>query len=341
LLYYYAIKNKVMEQKIGNFFRAFLSMLYMGLLNFFVFFGFSNHYSSGTFVLENFQEQYNSGVYQFRLISTKLIGWLYQILDKTNIDFSSYPVHFLNPDADIKLYWAFFIYTTFFAMLTLLVMNVFLNNEKITVRDPYRILILLFAATIIAISQFVIVPYDTFAYFMLVLFALVFIRFLQRKQPGLNFFLMCLFIIIGTANRETMALALSLAAALLLSERGIGKDSFWPLVVLVALFIGTYISLRIFFHASVTHDSSLFAQNFTNPKNIAGLVFGVILLILPLLMATRYEQKKFILFFYVASLPYILFCLAVGILFEVRLFVPVFLIAMLLSTFSMQHGRLN
>lgn len=326
-----------MEQKIGNIYRSGLAMLFMALLQFFVYFGFANQYSSTSFNFTAFNEQYNSGVYQFRFLSTKAIEELYHFLSASGWDFSGIHVHFLDPSADLPLYLAFFIYNSFFAVLCIGGISRFLNKTQISLSTSEKLLTLLLCASLIAFSQFVIVPYDTFSYFMLVLFANVFIHYLERKKTRSNFFFLCLFIVIGTLNRETMALSLAFAGALLLNERGIGKDSIGVIAIFTLIFIATYLGLRFFFNAGTTNDGLLLIENFSNPKNLLAFVFELILFLLPYHLSHGYEQKKVLSFFYILCLPYLIFCLWVGILFEIRLFIPVFILGLLLSKSSIQN----
>lgn len=326
-----------MEQKINNLFRNVVSAVFMALVNFFVYFGFANQYSSTSFSLDSFQAQYNSGIYQFRFLSTRAILWLYEWLK--NFNFEQIPGHFLDQNADVHLYLALFLYNTLFAVLTVLVIGTYFNKQNI--RRELKVAFPLLLALMIGLSEFVIVPYDTFAYFILVVFFCVLINYLKQNDRTVSLLILCLLMIIGTLNRETMALALALTASVLLVEWNVSKDSILPLSLLTVIFVATYFVLRVVFHTGTTTDGLLLGQNFSSAKNLLALLFIVLMLIIPLMLSQTPEQRKLILVFYFFSLPYILFCLFVGILFEIRLFVPLFIPAVMLSqcTFNKNHLR--
>ncbi|WP_168186877.1 hypothetical protein [Elizabethkingia sp. JS20170427COW] len=332
LLFYHNILSQLI---MNNFFRLVFTSIFTFLIHFFIYFGFANQYSSTSLVLSNFQDQYTSGVYQFRFLSTKAVLYLRDYLTSYDLGFLN-SLEFMAKGADAYLYLSLFLFNTFFGVLTILFFNLILNTQK-KLKSNEKLLIILFSSIMIGFSQFVIVPYDGLAYFLLTSFLFFFLRYLKRLHEKRNYIILLLLIIVGTLNRETMALSLSLAASLLLSERGFGKDSIYPLLGLVVAFLATYAGLRFYFHTTVTNDGVLLAYNFKKVKNLIALALEVSLLCIPFMITPGQEQRKFIGLFYFFSLPYLAFCFVTGILFEVRLFIPLFLIAMLLSSISMKN----
>lgn len=324
--------------KIGDLYRLILSTLFMALANFLVYFGFTNQYSSTTFNLKNFDQQYNSGVYQFRFLSTQAIELLYKDLAATKIDFATMKLHFLQADSDPVFFVTLFIYNTFFAAIAIILFNVFLNGKKIDASPSEKLLLSLVVASLIAITQFVIVPYDTFSYAILIGFAIIFVHYMRRKNMVVNFILLCLLLVIGTLNRESMALALAFAASIMVTEKGIDKSSILNIGALTIVFIVTYILLRMIYQTPSTTDGLLLAENFSNPKNILAFCFWIVLGLIPFGISKSHDSHKMLVLFYLFSTPYIIFCLATGILFEVRLIIPIFILALLLSKLNLNKS---
>jgi hypothetical protein len=62
-----------------------------------------------------------------------------------------------------------------------------------------------------------------------------------------------------------------------------------------------------------------------------GLIFWGLFFYLPMAIAATVENKWLIVAFFILSLPYIYSCLKGGVLWEVRLYIPLFLSALFLS----------
>lgn len=305
-------------------------MLLAFTVNSFVYFGFANIYSSKILNIQSFQEQFQSGIYQYRILSGYFLIWIYDLLSTFNIDYDIFKLKFLNPDSEPQMYLSFYILNTFFIMLSGAMMVLITDLKCFATTQSEKLLITTVAIFCIALSQFVIVPYDISSYFFLLVFFYFLIQYLE-KQSSLKLVLLSIFIIISTFNRESSALSLSLAATLLYSKFGLKKESILPIAILAIVFISVYFGLRMMSEKFTTNDGNLFIQNFTQPKNILGVFFWVVFFAFTLILAKDQKAVKYIILFHLLSFPYLLLCFYTGIIYEIRLYIPLFLTSIILT----------
>ena len=193
-----------------------------------------------------------------------------------------------------------------------------------------KLLIIAVAIFCVALSQFVIVPYDISSYFFLLVFFYFLIQYLEKQSVSKLIFL-SIIILVSTLNRESSALSLSLAATLLYSKFGLKKESILPIAGLAIVFIAVYFGLRITSENFTTNDGNLLIHNFTQPKNILGLLFWAVFFVFTLILAKDQKAFKQILLFHLLSFPYLVLCFYTGIIYEIRLYIPLFLTSILLT----------
>lgn len=305
-------------------------MLLAFTVNSFVYFGFANIYSSKILNIESFQEQFQSGIYQYRILSGYLLIWIYDLLSTFNIDYDIFKLKFLNPDSEPQMYLSFYILNTLFMMLSGAMMVLITDLKSFVATYSEKLLIIAVAIFVIALSQFVIVPYDVSSYFFLLIFFYFLIQYLEKQSVSKLIFLSTI-ILVSTLNRESSALSLSLAATLLYSKFGLKKESILPIAALATVFIAGYFGIRITSENFTTNDGNLFIQNFTQPKNILGLLFWLIFFAFTLILAKNQKAVKHILLFHLLCFPYLVLCFYTGILYEIRLYIPLLLTSLLLS----------
>lgn len=314
-----------------------LNTLFLALLAFLlstvVYFGFVNAYSSGIFNYKAFNEQFRSGIYQYRILSGYLLNFVYEILGRTGLNFDVFRLKFLQKDSEPQMYVAFYVLNTLFLMLTAVVYG-FISKKKIFVAsETEKLLIGSVLIFTICITQFVMVPYDCSSYFFLLLFFCVFVEFLKKEKP-LYLILSALVIIISTLNRESSALSLALAGTLLLDKYGISTKTIKPLSILVGCFAAVYLGLRFMGGNFTTNDGSLVTQNFNDPKNLLGILFWFCFFIFGLTISRNSSARRNILLFHLLSLPYIAMCFYSGILYEMRLYVPLLVTSAVLARYN-------
>lgn len=316
--------------KLNLFSKIIFALLLAFTVNTFVYFGFANIYSSTILNYDNFQEQFHSGIYQYRILSGYFLIWIYDALTYLNLDYQIFKLKFVNPDSEPQMYLSFYILNTFFILLAAIMMVLITESKSFVATYSEKLLITTVAIFSIALSQFVIVPYDVSSYFLL----LVFFYFLPgylKKQSISILVLLSIIITVSTFNRESSALSLSLAATLLYSKFGLKKKTILPIAILGVIFTGVYFGLRLMSENFTTNDGNLFIQNFTEPKNILGILFWLVFFVFTLMLAKDKKARKNILLFHLFSFPYLILCFYTGILYEIRLYIPLFLTSIYLS----------
>lgn len=299
-------------------------------VNSFVYFSFGNLYSSTVLNYADFENQFHSGIYQYRILSGYFLIWIYDFLSSLNIDYQIFKLKFFNTDAEPKMYLSFFILNTIFLILSSLVLVFITETKNCIATQSEKILMISVAIFAISLSQFVIVPYDVSSYFFLLLFFFFLLKYLE-KDSALNLIILLVILIISTFNRESSALSLSLAATLLYAKFGLKKKMYLPIIFLFVSFIAVYLGMRLWSESFSTNDGNLLEENFTQPKNFLGILFWMIFFIFTLILAKDRKGVRLILIFHVLSFPYILMCFYTGILYEVRLYIPIFLTSLILS----------
>lgn len=316
--------------KLNLFSKIIFALLLAFTVNTFVYFGFANIYSSTILNYDNFQEQFHSGIYQYRILSGYFLIWIYDALTYLNLDYQIFKLKFLHPDSEPQMYLSFYILNTIFIMLSAAMMVLITESKNFIATNSEKLLITTVAIFSIALSQFVIVPYDVSSYFLLLVFFYFLLRYLEKQSISILVPL-SIIIIVSTLNRESSALSLSLAATLLYSKFGLKKKTILPIAILGVIFIGVYFGLRLMSENFTTNDGNLFIQNFTEPKNILGILFWLVFFVFTLMLAKDKKARKNILLFHLLSFPYLILCFYTGILYEIRLYIPLFLNSIYLS----------
>ncbi len=316
--------------KLNLLSKIIFAVLLAFTVNSFVYFGFANIYSSKILNIESFQDQFHSGIYQYRILSGYFLIWIYDFLSSLNLDYSIFKLKFLNPDSEPHMYLSFYILNTFFIMLSGAVMVLITDLKSFVATNSEKLLIIAVAIFCVALSQFVIVPYDISSYFFLLVFFYFLIQYLEKQSVSKLIFL-SIIILVSTLNRESSALSLSLAATLLYFKFGLKKKTILPIAVLGLVFISVYFGLRMVNENFTTNDGNLLIENFTQPKNLLGILFWLVFFIFTLMLAKDKKAAQNILIFHLLSFPYLILCFYTGILYEIRLYIPLFLTSLLLS----------
>lgn len=308
-------------------------MLLAFTVNSFVYFSFANIYSAPLLNIKNFNEVYSSGIFQYRFLSSSLLVWIYNLLQQNNVDIRL-KLYFWDKTAVENFFLAYYFLNTFFLVLSAAVMVLITESRKLEFYSHQeKFLFVALGIFSICISQFVLVPYDCSSYFLLLLFFWFFLKYLDESS-FINLGILAVIMLISTVNRETAALSISLAATLLISQFGFSKKSIFPVAVLAGIFVAVYLSIRYYFGSFSTNDGNLLSLNFTLGKNLMGILFWLCFFLVSLFLADTSQNKKNIFVFHALSLPYILMCIYAGVLYEVRLYIPLFLTSLFLARFS-------
>ena len=316
--------------KLNLFSKLIFAALLAFTVNSFVYFSFGNIYSSKILNYTEFRQQFSSGIYQYRVLSGYFLIWIYEVLSNLNIDYGIFKLKFFDGSAEPKMYLSFFLLNTFFLVLTSAVMALITETKNFVATSSEKILFTAVAVLTIGLSQFVIVPYDISSYFFLMLFFLMLIRYIE-KNSVIQLIILGIILLISTFNRESSALSLSLAATLLYAKFGLKKGTLIPVALLGITFLMAYFGMRLLNESFTTNDGNLLIQNFSQPKNVLGLLFWLVFFVFSLLLAKDRKAVQNILIFHILSVPYIVMCFYAGIIYEIRLYTPLFLCALFLS----------
>ena len=316
--------------KLNLFSKLVFAALLAFVVNSFMYFSFGNIYSSKILNYADFQAQFKSGIYQYRKLSGYFLMGIYDFLSSLNIDYHIFKLKFFNPESDAKMYLTFYILNTFFLMLTAVLMVFITEKKNFVATSSEKILLIAICIFTIGISQFVLVPYDVSSYFLIFIFFWFLLKYLEQTSAK-NLIILVAILAISTVNRESSALSISLAATLLFAKFGIRKESIFPVLILGIIFFAIYLGMRFSQGTFTTNDGNLFLQNFKDFKNLLGILFWAVFFVFALILAKDKQSRNLILLFHFLSIPYIAMCFYAGIIYEIRLYVPLFLGSLLIG----------
>lgn len=311
-----------------------------------VFYGYNSAYFP-YHNLEKLPDYYYTSVYNYRFLSRDLLenfgAYLTAFFNGNDFKFKSYLLSKGTP-----FYHALFIITTIFMILSsfslyrILKLKTFekLNeNSKII----FHVLLLL----LVAITQYVLTPYDASALFLFILTACFSIKYIENKSSK-NLLIITLLIIFSTLNRETSSINLAFLGALLLTENWQKKENLISIIKELSLpvlgFISTYLIVRIFLNNAAgksLNEGFYLLQNLTKPNNVFGIIFFLIFMKFAYLMSNSLENKRTITKFIVFCSPYLIMIFCVGILWETRLFIPIILGSVFIALMNFGREKLN
>lgn len=300
--------------------------------NFISYYGFVSTVPAKNFELESIDNNFGYGVYQHRILGKALLLFINDIVNTINIpdDIKTFNriKEFLNVKS-LSIYHSFFLLNTLFLCLTAFILYLLYNLPWIGFSETERIFSILFIIALISISQFMVLPYDVISYFFISFASYL----LLIKRNFINKLILVAIIILGALNRETIALVLSFYLTILMMRKNWKLDvSLKELILLTAVFFLVYFGLRF----SQGFDSSftgriLFPQNILSFQNLIGFIFALFTTLIFLLNSYSAKPIKLFLLF---SSPYVFIVILTGIMFEIRLWIPVIILMMIIQTIS-------
>lgn len=302
---------------------AVLGFLIPIVLSFVVYAGFNTNYTSQGLTLQGFNDQFFNGVYRYRVLGRGLLLETYELVK--NLDF---PV-LESSVGDPQLYSAYFYLNTLFLCLTCATLFFVLGGNKRASFSKVD-LPLLFMCSLMAIGQFVIVPYDTLSYFLLALSALMILR---NKKSVWKIIILCALVIFATLTRESAVLIVSFYfsvnySQILRKSKGLNwTHEQVTLLVIGTCFALTYIILRFILGFSQSLFQNLTIVGNSNLLSALGLLFLIGMVFL--LLASPSRSKTSVLFT-ISSLPYLVPMGLIAVTWEIRLWVPFLMLLLLL-----------
>lgn len=297
-------------------------------------------------------EWYYKGIYQYRFLSREVVDMITAFLKNIMMTYQDFPLRAYIQKKGTSYYHALFLYNTFFAVAVSWMLNLILKNKTFfpDFDVKKRMLAVLIMALISAFSQYVIVHYDNAAIFLLLC---GFYFSFQYYHSGYSLKWMLLLngiILISTLNRETSCLNISFLGSLLLFNTPLNKytilDITKKLFFPVCSFILPYFVLRLMLPQSEGDNYYFFESvtlwsNLTGINQIVGWLYAVVFIRFIYFFIPTSNNRKLANYFLILSIPYIIMICLVGILWETRLFIPLFYGLVMLAFFNFKKESDN
>lgn len=326
--------------KLNLFTRVIFACLLAFTVSSLVYFAFGNIYSAEILRESEFQQQFNAGVYQYRILGPSLLIWLHDLLSTLNIDYQLFRFKLFSTEAEPQMMLSFYLLNTFFLVLAAVMMVLILENRHIIATSAEKTLLLATMIFTAGFSQFVLVPYDMSGLFFMLFFIFYLLRFSEKNSPFRLLILLGI-IAVSTLNRESSAICISLAATMLYQIHGLKKQTIWPVAWLAIAFVAVYAGVRLLNQSFTTNDGDLLTQNFTEAKNLLGLLFWLVFFLFSIFLAKDRNTAGQICLFHLLCAPYIIMCFYGGIIYEIRLYVPLFVASLVLARLEFSRVSIN
>lgn len=308
------------------------------LLMTFAYYGFTTNYTRWVFGEQSFRGQYERGIYRFRLLGREGVLATYHALrdhgmtppdDKPAV-FAADLVHHYDQQGDPTFYAAYFVWNTLGAVLAALALALMLRDRTLfDLPEAERIAWVLASSGAVALTQFVVTPYDTLAYALFIGCAWASLRALRTRAP-LAAVLAVALLVLGALNRETAMLNVSLVGAVALAWYGLKRRTFAAAALAAGAFLAVYVALRLALGTERGVFDDFSALNWwRGPFNRAGSLALACVLAVPLWLE-RAARRRYALFLLGAA-PYLVVTLGAGVAWEVRLWVPLVLGGLLVA----------
>ena len=298
-----------------------------------VYFGFTPNYAADTFSRKAFKGRLDHDVYKYRLLSKYLLFSVDDWLARDMPEQGAEPRLMANMQgASERFYYALYYLNGFFLVLTSILVALLVHRDQdFRLTNMEKWLIIFLVPLLIGISEFTVCCYDISSYFFQLLILDIFLQW-NRQRYWLSLAAITMLIILSTLNRESSALSVSIITVLLIGRYGLNWKTVAGIGLMAVGFLVTYIALRyIIIDPSHLRIINIQAGNLLIDTNIIGLFFWGLFFFLPVAIARSQENRWLIGGFFLFSLPYIIVCLKDGVLWEIRLYIPLFLGALFLS----------
>jgi len=296
-----------------------------------------------SFSEKGFKAMYESNIFRYRVLGRTLHLLVYhklESIDKVR-NFKEDPVYAkrlraLDPDANEAFYLTYFVLAILFTVLTALgLLYLFDSQGLFDMSDSKKILITSGMILLIGFTQFTLTPYDNITYFFVVLNAILSFQYL-RKQNWSSLVVVCFGIMASTLNHESSLVSLALLAGTFFSCYGLNYRFVKLMVFPAACYLLTWIGLRMFIPndpSEIISDGFKLERNFDTKdfSDLIGILSGVVIFYLLLNLTDRAKNRRLVRNFLLMASPYLVIIPLVGILIEVRLWMPVILGAIILS----------
>ncbi len=319
--------------KYSTFIALIVAILLSMVVSKIIYFGFTPNYAADIFNKQAFKSRLDHDVYQYRVLSKAMLyavdDWLGKDMPAQGADAR---ILINTNNGSQRFYLAFYYLNALFLILTAILTVLLVDlPDAFTFSAAEKTLITFLVPITIGITQFTVACYDVSSYFFQLLILYIFLRFNHRQFWG-TMIAVCALLIVSTTNRESSALSVSIIAVLLLTQYGFVRKSLIAIAAMAVCFLATYVALRILVvDPQHLHIVNIQMGNLLIDTNAMGLFFWLLFFYLPMAMAGEAENRWLIGLYFLFSLPYILTCLKDGVMWEVRLYIPLLLGSLFLS----------
>ncbi|WP_312074727.1 hypothetical protein [Chryseobacterium sp.] len=192
----------------------------------------------------------------------------------------------------------------------------------------------LLAVFLMVIVQYVPTNCDSIAVFFFLLGIFFSLKYAKIRKFS-DLILLCATVFISTFVRETACLNIAFFVAIFIDFKNFKpKDfKFYKEILMVVLaFVIPYIGLRLIIPQEASLAEGFYLKNnFTSPFNLAGLIFGCVFLYF-IYTLCGIAEKQIFKNFMILSVPYLGMITFVGLFWETRLFLPLLLGALVISS---------
>lgn len=330
------LKNR--DEKISSIlFTAILPFL----LFFMAYYGFESSYVKLK-SMERAPDFMFSSVYAYRVIpnflSVEVTNFLTFLIDG---NFSGLKA-FILKQGTVFYHSIFLINLVFFIGSSFILDKMLKFNPNLLGSDSrMRKILHLLAVFLMVIVQYIPTNCDSIAIFFF-LFG-IFFSLKYRKFRKINdLILLCATVFISTFVRETACLNIAFFAALFFDYKNFKLKEFRfykEIFIVVLAFVIPYIGLRLIIPQEASLAEGFYLKNnFTSPFNLAGLIFGCVLFYF-IYTLCGIAEKQIFKNFMILSIPYLGMITFVGLFWETRLFLPLLLGVLVISSLNINFQK--
>jgi hypothetical protein len=305
-----------------------LALILPAIFSFFVYYGFASNYTMRKVYSESgFRGQYENGIFRYRILGRAAVMATYDLINRYHLPaMGPKALRLLDPEASEALYTAYFIVNTVFMCLTCTVFF-FVADRCCGRNEQWMVdLSLLLMMSLMALTQYVVVPYDLMSYCFL---SVSILTILRERQNVATLALLISALVLCTMTRETALLIPAFYLAVnrrYITQRLSGWRLNWEqkvFALLILCLLLAAVCLRAYYGTNhAVYQQITIARWFQFPPDVIGAVFFVSLLAV---MLSSEPARSESLVFLLAAAPYILAIFVVASPWETRLFCPIFL----------------
>lgn len=292
-----------------------IDLVVAGFLYIAVVVGFFPWYSERLFDRGTFEAYYGQGVYRFRLIGPELVLWVESLIGNP---LGEHLVVNGRTPHDGDLYTALVLVNALAFLVAVLLARRVL--ERSAVAEPGRMLVMVTLLVIVALSLFVVTPYDLLSY-ALILAVLV---SAGSRRP---WDLVCVpLVVVGVLTRESVFVAVA-ALAVHAVVTDAGQRRVRVVVAAAAAGAATYIGVRVGASSPDLWSSLTLRGNLARLIELAGLGLMVAAYLVwqhacALAGIDGPAVRRGVRWLWILAAPYVAVALLAGYWFELRLLVP-------------------